>query len=504
MLSNNKLRDIFPDTTVFKDQALVATFKAASIPAFLRDWILKRKAGVDGKISDKDELRRYMSEIIPRREDLLAIKKSASENGASKRFLARIDIRFNTATNEVTFEIADLGILHSETLVEDYVWNKIKHDVVDTAGGWGLIQLGYLAPDEERKKGKLTLLEYKNFCPYKVNLDAFRSAREKFTIDEWMDVLLGAIDYNPNGYKDWVEKHTMLSRLLPFVEPRINLVELAPKGTGKSYLFGRVGKYGWLVSGGTLSRAKMFYDMTKKQAGLVSMYEFVALDEIQSIDFPDPSEMQAALKAYMEAGEASFGDRKVIGNAGIILLGNIPQEDMDISRDMFKTLPKVFHESALLDRFHGFIRGNQIPRMNETLKINDWALNTEYFSEIMHLLRGQAECILYRTVVEELIEYPKEADTRDTEAILRVCTAYLKLFFPHVTDPTKIDASEFRHYCLRPAIQMRTAIRNQLQILDPKEFGGKNVAVYRVKSRYDTARSVEMSDEKTYKEVPLL
>ena len=78
-----------------------------------------------------------------------------------------------------------------------------------------------------------------------------------------LDVLLGAIDYNPNGYSDWVEKHTMLSRLLPFIEPRVNLVELAPKGTGKSYLFGRVGKYGWLVSGGTLSRAKMFFDKSE-------------------------------------------------------------------------------------------------------------------------------------------------------------------------------------------------------------------------------------------------
>lgn len=485
MSLTDKLREVFPSTTVFKDQNLIATFKSASIPAFLRDWILKKKAGVDGKIADKEDLRRYVNEIIPKREDLLALKESARANGASKKFLARIDIRFNTGSNEVTFEIPELGVTHSETLVEDYVWNHIKDEVIATAGGWGLIQLGYLPPDEDRKRGRLTLLEYKNFCPYTVSLDAFRLARGKFTIEEWFDVLLGAIDYNPEGYTDWVEKHTMLSRLLPFVEPRINLVELAPKGTGKSYLFGRVGKYGWLVSGGTLSRAKMFYDMSKKQAGLVSTREFVALDEIQSIIFPEPSEMQGALKAYMESGETTFGDKRVVGLAGIILLGNIPQDDMDITRDMFKTLPEVFHESALLDRFHGFIQGSQIPRMNESLKINTWALNTEYFSEIMHLLRNQAECLMYRGVVEDLVEYPKGADTRDTEAILRICTAFIKLLFPHVTHPTKIDVAEFKRYCLRPAIQMRTIIRNQLQILDPKEFGKKNVAAYTVKPCYE-------------------
>lgn len=492
MLAADKLRDVFPNTTVFKDQNLIATFKSASIPAFLRDWILKRKAGVDGKIADKDELRRYMHEIIPRREDLLALKESARANGASKKFLARIDIRFNTATNEVTFEIPELGVSHGETLVEDYVWNRIKDEVIATAGGWGLIQLGYMPPDEQRKKGKLTLLEYKNFCPYSVNLDAFRAAREKFSIEEWFDVLLGAIDYNPGGYRDWVEKHTMLSRLLAFVEPRLNLIELAPKGTGKSYLFGRVGKYGWLVSGGVLSRAKMFFDISKKQAGLVSTCEFVALDEVQSITFPDQSEMQGALKAYMEAGEATFGDKRVVGSAGIVLLGNIPFEDQDVTKDMFRTLPDIFRESALLDRFHGFIKGNQIPRMNETLKINTWALNTEYFCEIMHLMRAQAECLMYRSVVEDLVEYPKGADTRDTEAILRVCTAYVKLLFPHVTKPEKLDIAEFKLYCLRPAIQMRTAIRNQLQLLDPKEYGGKNVAAYTVKACYDKPNVPEL------------
>lgn len=488
MLSESKLKEAFPNTTVFKDQNLIATFKAASIPAFLRDWILKKKAGVDGHIHDKDELRRYMNSIIPRREDVLEIKDSARATGASKKFLARIDLRFNVADNHVSFEIPDLGITHSETIVEDYVWARIKDEVVKTSGGWGLIQLGYLPPEKpERPKGKLTLLWYKNFCPYTVNLDAFRKARESFTIDEWLDVLLGAIDYNPNGYSDWVEKHTMLSRLLPFIEPRVNLVELAPKGTGKSYLFGRVGKYGWLVSGGTLSRAKMFFDIAKKQPGLVATSEFVALDEIQSIEFPDPSEMQGALKAYMESGEATFGDKRVVGSAGIILLGNIPQDDMDISKDMFQSLPSVFHESALLDRFHGFIQGRNIPRMNENLKINSWALNTEYFSEIMHLMRSQSECLLYRGVVEDLIEYPVGADTRDTEAILRICTAYLKLFFPHVTRAEMIDVSEFKRYCLRPAVQMRTIIRNQLQIIDPKEYGGKNVAVYLVKKRYENA-----------------
>ena len=103
--------------------------------------------------------------------------------------------------------------------------------------------MGYRSPDDDNPRGCFTLLEYKSFCPYTIDLDAYREARGRFTVEEWVDVVLGAIDYNPDGYEDWVQKHTMLTRLLPFIEPRLNLVELAPKSTGKSYLFGG----GWKV-----------------------------------------------------------------------------------------------------------------------------------------------------------------------------------------------------------------------------------------------------------------
>ena len=110
MLDDNKLREAFPNTTVYKDQSLMATFKAASIPAFLRDWILKRKAGADGRIVDVEQLRRYMCEIIPRKETVAEIKEEARANGQSRKFLARIEIQFNIQKGEYRFEIPDLGI----------------------------------------------------------------------------------------------------------------------------------------------------------------------------------------------------------------------------------------------------------------------------------------------------------------------------------------------------------------------------------------------------------
>ena len=172
-----------------------------------------------------------------------------------------------------------------------------------------------------------------------------------------MDIVLGAIDYNPEAFENEGEKLAIIKRLLPFSEKRLNMIELAPKGTGKSYLFSQISKFGWLSNGGVMSRAKLFYDMTKKQEGLVSCWDFVALDEVSTIKFVDIDEMRGAMKGYLESGTYTVGNKMGKGDSGIILLGNINQSEMDTEKDMFQNLPQIFHDSALLDRFHGFIEG---------------------------------------------------------------------------------------------------------------------------------------------------
>lgn len=132
-----KLKEAFPQTTVFKDQGLIATFKSANIPAFLRDWILKRKAGVDGHVRDPNELRKYIDTIIPRKDQKLLIYGEAQQAGATRKFLANIRIQFNISQNKYTFEIPDLDIRHSETMIEPYVWEQIRADVEKTSGGVG-------------------------------------------------------------------------------------------------------------------------------------------------------------------------------------------------------------------------------------------------------------------------------------------------------------------------------------------------------------------------------
>ncbi|MDR0706885.1 MAG: BREX system Lon protease-like protein BrxL [Treponema sp.] len=497
MYDSTKLRQYFPTTTVYKDPAVMAIFKSAKIESFLRDWIIKRKADRNGRVQNVNELSEYVASIIPHRSEKDLLEDEARTNGETRPFLARMSVMFHPDANYHSFEIADLGFTHAHTVIEDYVWDRIKGEIIGEAGGWGLIKLGYMPPEGSKKNGRFTLLDYKNFCPYEVSVEAFREARAHFETEEWMDILLGAIDYNADGFTRpslmaedvWTAKHTMLTRLLPFIQANLNLIELAPQQTGKSYIFGRLCKYGWLVGGGSISRAKLFLDMRPgaKSAGLVTFHDFVAIDEIKSIKFTNDKEMAGILKTYMEEGRVKVGDANVEGGAGIIFLGNINIEYMDGSRDMFRELPEVFRDTALIQRIHGFVPGRNIPPLSPKMYMNGWALNTEYFTEIMHLLRAPAENMRYRGLIEELVTVGAKADEtsgREQEAVMRLCTAYLKLFFPHVNSELIKNPEfkrEFTRYCLQPAKRMQETVLKQMQIINPGEFGKRSMSSYKLR-----------------------
>lgn len=471
------LRDCFDEMVVYKDLRKSNFFSALSLPSFLRDWLLKKFEDENGDF-DIDQVSSFISEYIPKKDDWVSIKNRIVIDNEHVRFLTKISVDINIKNQEVSFSLPDFGLTNRETIIEPNIWEKCKSELVKGKETWGVVELGYLFPDEETKtQGRIKLTNFSNFCPYTIDLEYYKDARREFSVLQWLDVILGAIDYNAAGYENEQQKIAMITRLLPFVEKRLNLIELAPKGTGKSYLFGRVSRFGWLSSGGVMSRAKMFYDISKRTQGLVCNNDFIALDEVQTISFTDVDEMRAALKGYMESGVFTVGNYEGTADSGVILLGNIKQEKMDEYDDMFGELPNVFHESALIDRFHGFIRGWDIPRMHDDLKIAGWALNSEYFCTIMHMLRDDAS---YRAIVDQLIEVPEKADTRDTEAVKRIATAYMKLLFPHVHSPKDISSRDFNRYCLQPATKMRRIIKTQLGIMDI-EFKGKDLPTFSIK-----------------------
>ena len=465
-MTTDKLREVFDDMTVFKDLKANNFFNSMGLPSFLRDWLLRKFENEQGEF-DANELSEFVDTYLPRPEEWMSIKNRIIVDNEHVSFLTKIIVDIDIRTQEVSFALPDYGVTTKDTIIEPDVWNSIRDDLVRSQETWGIVELGYRPPISllnQKLPGKLKLVSFTNFCPYTINLDYYKEARSEFTISEWIDIILEAVDYNADGYANMTEKRAVLKRLLPFVEKRLNLIELAPKGTGKSYLFGHISKYGWLSNGGTMSRAKMFYDMSKRTPGLVSNNDFVAIDEVQATEFPNSDEMRSSLQGYLEHGTFTVGTYNGSASAGMILLGNIPAQNMDEYRPMFNDLPPIFKvDGALLDRFHGFIRGWDIPRMHEDLKICGWALNSEYFCTILHMLRDD---ISYRAIVDQLIEIPEKADTRDTNAVALIATAYLKLLFPNVRTVADVNLREFNEYCLKPAKEMRHIIRMQISMFD--------------------------------------
>lgn len=471
-----KLKRYFDEMVVYKDLKESNCFKDLKLPSFLRDWLLKMFEDEDGNF-DVEQMTNFVKANIPSKTEWIGIKNRIIVENERVKILTRISIDINISTQEVTFSLPDFGLPNKETIIEPNVWEDCKDELIKTKEIWGVVELGYRYPENNGKvKGKIKLLGFRNFCPYEIDLDYFKDVRNEFSVREWIDVLLGAIDYNADGYENEHQKLSMLTRLLPFVEKRLNLIELAPKGTGKSYLFGGVSRYGYL-SAGKMTRAKLFYDLARREEGLVFFHDYIAFDEIQKVEFDNPNEMTQTLQGYMEQGTVKIGDKNDVADAGFVMLGNINEENMDEYQNMFSSLPTIFRTSALMDRIHGFIKGWDIPRMNEGLKISGWALNSEYFSTIMHLLRDD---VSYRAIVDRIVEYPDNADTRDTEAIKRIATAFLKLLFPHVRSPKDINAHEFNQYCLIPAKRMRQIIVKQMGMIDT-QYKGKNVPPFSIR-----------------------
>ncbi len=470
---SEKLREYFDEMVVCKD--LKNNFlQSLGLPAFLRDYLLKNFCDEYGNF-DTDEVSEFVKKYIPKKEDWMSIKNQIIYENQTVQVLTRISVDINIKTGEIAFSIPDFGVTEKETMIEPAIWELYKDELINNGEEvWGIIKLGYRQPDDTvspKIPGKIKLVAFKNFCPYTVDLEYYKDVRSNFTTSEWIDILLGAIDYNADGYDTELQKLTMLTRLLPFVEKRVNLIELAPKGTGKSYVFGHISKNGLLTDGGKVTCAKMFYDGARRKQGYICGPDFVAIDEVKLVNFGNEDQMRSIMQGYLEYGSFNANGYHGESDAGVVFLGNINESVMNEYEYMLGELPTLFQETALLDRIHGFVKGWDIPRMNDSLKISGWALNSEYFCSILHELRND---VSYRAIVEKIVEVPERADTRDTEAIKRMATAYLKLLFPNVRNESDVDRIDFRDYCLLPAMKMRRIIKMQQGMIDT-EYRGKDV-----------------------------
>ena len=461
---SEKIRQYFSAMSIFKDpERTNSIFAGRNLPAFVKDFLLKRYLNIQTGEIDTLALTQFLNQVVPSNGGSV---KDKIVSGEEVVLLARFIINIDLNKGIKQFSIPDYGIKLKEGIIPEYTYNKHKGELVD-GEKWGIIKLCLLL-DDDGKKYHVQMVDYKPFRPYSsVDVNYLAEARQHFTIQEWMDVLLSAMEYDPDGFTNMTQKMEFLTRLLIFAEPRLNVIELAPKGTGKSYVFGNLSKYGWLVSGGKVTRAKLFFDKTKQQNGIIKNHDFTVFDEIQTIVFQEPAEIQAALKSYLESGKTTIDNQEFTSECGLMLMGNIPltEQHRPVSPFYFNSLPENFRESALLDRFHCFIEGWLLPRINTSMIFRGWTINVEYFSEIMHTMRTQN---IYNQIYDELVEIAPNTDTRDSKAVKRIATAYMKLLFPHWRTVEEVNKQEFETFCLNPAIHRRGIVKQQCHYIDPE------------------------------------
>lgn len=462
---DEKIKDLFPEESIYKTSTRYNMFAGVNIPSFIKDWLIKRYSDEEENV-DKEALFAFLDRHIPTKDSDI---KSRLMKGETIQILARAVVESDLKSGVFKFAIPDIGVKSNEGRVNEFV---MRSSGIKEGENWGIITMDYVQP-EGKEKGYAELVKFRPFKPYSPDFEYYCEARKQFRITEWIDFIIKCMEYNPYStqFESYTQKLLFISRLLVFCEPNLNIIELAPKGTGKSYIFNNLSKYGWQISGGKITRAKLFYDMATNKPGIIPSYEFVSMDEIKTIIFENKEELQGALKGYLENGSFTMGQTKQTSTAGLILLGNIDldQNRRPVNKKYFQELPDAFHDTALLDRFHGMIEGWYLPRITEDLKLEGYSLNVEYFSEILSMQRGMSR---YASIVTDMLDIPKNADTRDTTAIIRLASGYLKLLFPHVESMMDITKEEFEIYCFKPAYEKRRIVRNQLSIMD-MEYSNK-------------------------------
>lgn len=460
MLSfEQKAKDYYGEIVINKGLFRQAGFGSRALPAYVGEWILSHYMEDQEELTSeiRNNIAKFVSKYLPTKGQKEEWKNRLL-NQEPVNLLDHFTVSINLKTgqrhlNSPFFDIKDAYI--TEHLVED-------NDFLLTSGVWGVGELFYIPPDTEKGKGQVWMRDFKPFQIARVDLDYFIECRQYFSIEEWIDLLVSSMGFSPVINNDY-QKMLLLTRMLPLVEPRINLVELAPKGTGKSFVFDHLSRYARVIGGGKVTPAVLFHNNQNHEPGLVTRYDIVVLDEVQSVRGDSAGELSAMLKVYLESGKFSRGKTEATAESGFVMLANISLDErripINLEKGIFKEFPNFLRETAFIDRIHGIIPGWYLPRVRQDTPSIYLGFKGDLFAEILHSLRKDLKYVDYVNVKMHLSGCD---DLRDKKAITRTATAYLKLLFPNL----EVSNEEFKKYCVKPAIELRQKIRDELWKMD--------------------------------------
>jgi ATP-dependent Lon protease len=447
----------FPGKVVRKDLTKLVK-EGANVPVYVLEYLLGTYCASDDEAVIAEGLqtvKRVLTENYVRPDEAEKVKSTIRERGSLK-VIDKVTVALNEKRDVYEALLGNLGVKGVE--VDSHTVKRNEKLLV--GGIWSLITLEYFY--EENQKGSPFLIkDLKPIQMPNMDLEELFEGRRAFSEEQWIDVLLRSTGMEPTNFQDRVKWH-LLARMIPLVENNYNLAELGPRGTGKSHIYKEISPNSILVSGGQTTVANLFYNMARRQVGLVGLWDVVAFDEVAGISFKDKDGVQI-MKDYMASGSFARGRDSINAYASMVFVGNInqPVDTLVKTSHLFAPFPEVMIDSAFFDRFHAYVPGWEIPKMRPEFFTNQYGLIVDYLAEWLREMRKRN----FGDAINKYFKLGRDLNQRDTIAVKHTVSGLLKLLYPNET----YDKEAVRR-CLEYALEVRRRVKEQLKKIGGMEF----------------------------------
>ncbi len=453
---DDKVNRLFAGKVVRKD--LVRKVKVgANVPVFVLEYLLGKYAASSDPVSIQmgmQVVNDTLANNYIRADESMKAQSRVKESGRHS-FIDKVKVRL--VDSDYWAEITNFGdkYVHIPThYVRDY-------ERLLMGGIWAQVELKFEYDEETKGKNpfwieKLTPIQIASF-----NLDEYRQVRKQFSSDEWLDLIIRSMGYEPAQMSRRL-KLLLLIRLVPLAERNFNMVELGPRGTGKSYVIQEVSPYSSLLTGPT-TVANLFGYMSGKQKGMVQIWDVVGFDEVADLE-KMPKEVITTMKTYAESGQYQRGQESASGEASIAMFGNTnqPVDVMVQSTHLFEPMPSAIRDDmAFLDRIHCYLPGWEIPKMRNELLTDHYGFVVDYLAEALRELRKHN----FTETPDRYFSFGSHLLTRDRKAVRKTFSGLMKILYPH-GEASQDEMTEV----LELAMEGRRRVKEQLKKMGSFEY----------------------------------
>ncbi len=451
---NEIINQYFAGKVVRKDLTKIIKGNAI-VPSYVLEYLLGQYcASNDEETINQgvDAVKNIIMQHFVHRDEAQIIKSTIREKG-SHRIIDKVSVRLNDKKDVYEASFANLGlnkvVIQTETIK--------KHKKLLTSGVWCIATLSY-EPSEERGHVPWIIDNLKPIQIANIDLDEYKETRKSFTKEQWVDLLLQTIGLNPEEFT-FRSKLLQLSRLVPFAENNYNFIELGPKGTGKSHIYSELSPHGILISGGEVTKAKLFVNNSNGEIGLVGYWDVISYDEFAGKSKRADKGLVDIMKNYMANKSFSRGTQVYGAAASMVFVGNTDHSVpyMLKQSNLFEALPTEYYDTAFLDRIHTYIPGWEVQKLRNEMFTDGYGFIVDYLAEVLRELRKEDYTQAYR----EYFELSDSITTRDKDAISKSFSGLVKVIYPHgeFTEEEGIELLNF-------SIENRKRVKQQLIKMD--------------------------------------